>query len=297
MSEGLNKLKTIGAQKIHEKTHISTKHVQAILHESFEDINKLQFMGFVSILEREYNLKLDDLKSKGFKYFAELTPEPTENETVFVAPKKKKSYTKLYLFIVVLIFIAVALFSINSASLLDNQTQNIEIEDKKDSVIESAKKIMVVENNQSKKDDNISNDINKTVTPLVVKESKKKVLEPKKVEAKPEKEVKAEVKTKKAESLKTVKSSLVIKPKTKVWMGYIDLKTHKKHQTVFKNSFKFDTKKDWIIVFGHGYLNIDVDGKIKKYNTKSNLRFSYKNGKFKKIDLKEFRALNRGKTW
>lgn len=52
VNEGFEKLGTIGAQKINEKTHISKYHVQALLHNNFDDMTKIQFLGFVSILER-----------------------------------------------------------------------------------------------------------------------------------------------------------------------------------------------------------------------------------------------------
>ena len=51
MNEGFDKLKSIGAQKIHEATHIARAQIQALLHERSEDMNKSQFIGFISILE------------------------------------------------------------------------------------------------------------------------------------------------------------------------------------------------------------------------------------------------------
>jgi len=292
MSEGLNRLKTIGAQKIHETTHISKRHVQAILHESFEDISKIQFIGFLSILEREYNLELDDLKSKGLNYFEEFPQSSSRSETVFVTPKKEKSYTKLYLLFVIAIFIVVTIYSFLPSTIINKKSDFKELNNK---TIENAKKIMdnnlildtkkellVSENNNLKEKkvfENNSSEVVKAIDSLVIKKEIIAV----KIDEKPKE--------------KKVKSSLIIKPKNRVWMGYIDIKTNKKYQTVFKKRFTFDTKKDWIIVFGHGHINLEIDGKIKSFNTKSNLRFLYKDGKLTKIDLKEFKRLNRGKTW
>jgi len=282
MSEGLNKLKLIGAKKIYETTHISRQHVQAILHESFEDISKIQFVGFISILEREYNIKLDDLKSKGLAYFSESPQNSSRSKTVFVEPKREKSYTKLYILIVVAMFVGVTVFSFFPSKMIG---KNFNVKELNNNSINSAKKIMV-ETNNSIEDTNITNvsisDKNisikdENITKSVVVDKPVEVVEPK-IE-------------------KVVSHSLVIKPKNKVWMGYINIKTYKKHQTVFKNKFTFDTKKDWIIVFGHGHINVVVDGKLESFNTKSNLRFLYKDGKLTKIDLTEFQRLNRGKTW
>ena len=64
MSEDFEKLKKIGVQRIHEATHISRIHAQAILNCSFEDMTKIQLNGFISILQREYSLDLSDLRDK-----------------------------------------------------------------------------------------------------------------------------------------------------------------------------------------------------------------------------------------
>ena len=45
MSEGFDKLKDIGAQKIHESTHISRKYIQDILQEDFSGMNRIQFLA------------------------------------------------------------------------------------------------------------------------------------------------------------------------------------------------------------------------------------------------------------
>jgi hypothetical protein len=90
MSDGLNKLKSIGAQKIHEKTHIARHHVQAVIHETFDDMTKIQLLGFISILEREYSVDLSDLKIKVQDFFSVTIAEDEQNAKVFVSPKKEK---------------------------------------------------------------------------------------------------------------------------------------------------------------------------------------------------------------
>jgi len=292
MSEGLSKLKIIGAQKIHETTHISKQHVQAILHESFENISKIQFTGFISILEREYHLELDDLKSKGLNYFEEFPQTTSRSETVFVTPKKEKNYTKLYLLFVIAIFVAVTVYSFLPSTIINKNSDLKELNNKiienakkivdKNLILDAKKELLISENNNSKEEKVLENNTSNVVKAIESVVIKKEIIAVK-VDEKPKE--------------KKVKSSLIIKPKNRVWMGYIDIKTNKKYQTVFKNRFTFDTKKDWIIVFGHGHINLEIDGKIKSFNTKSNLRFLYKNNKLTKIDLKEFKRLNRGKTW
>jgi hypothetical protein len=81
MSEGLEQLKALGAQKVHEDTHISRKNVEGIFNKSFEGMNQVQFAGFISILEREYGFDLSELK-RDFQTCWEAQHGAVEEETL-----------------------------------------------------------------------------------------------------------------------------------------------------------------------------------------------------------------------
>ena len=280
MSEGLQKLQDIGAQKIHERTHISREHIQALLHGSFDDFSKIQFLGFLSILEREYEINLDDVKADGTKYFDE--KKPSHNAGVFVVAKRTKSYKKRYIFIVILIvLIAIGYTMYLSSQKVDlNNIDNTSIENATTNI-------------------EVNNDVN-TTTPITdeVAEDTNQTLEPQLLEPQLKDDEEPVVKKEEVqkEEKKVVKSFKIF-PKSKLWMGYMDLSTHKKYQKLFKKEFDLDPEKDWLLSLGHGYVNFEIDGKIKKFSTKKNMRFIYKNNELKKISLKEFKRLNRGNRW
>ena len=257
---GFEKLKEIGAQKIHEQTHIARGHVQALLHETFDDMTKIQFLGFISILEREYGVKLDALKSKGLEYFQDIT-HTTEDNKVFITPKKKKNYSTLYIAVAAAMFVGVAIFTLNLST--DKSKKNSQLDNR---AIESAKKnIEPVQVGVS--DANIS----------AIKEP--------------------EVKSEPIKEMEIVAKSLKILPKTKLWMGYIDLETHKKSQKLFTDELVLDPSKEWLMSLGHGYVTIEIDGIAQEFNDKMNIRLLYKDGELRKIKYKEFKRLNRGKEW
>ena len=108
MSNDFTTLKEIGAQKIHEQTHIPKKHVDAILDKKFHNMNKIQFLGFISILEREFSLKLGELKEVSSEYFVDNTEDMTSSEKLFIASKKRNLYAKYYILLAILILIIVA---------------------------------------------------------------------------------------------------------------------------------------------------------------------------------------------
>ncbi|WP_428738832.1 hypothetical protein [Sulfurimonas sp.] len=265
MNEGLEKLRVIGTQKIYERTHIPTRHVQAILHESYDGLNKVQFIGFVSILEREYGLDLNSVKLKGINYFDDHEQEE-EDESIFIQTKPKTNRNGIYIIISVVIFLVV-LFSFYGESKSSEKpvvTENEIIQKVKEKVVEE-----VNETNSTEVVETNSSEINATdiveEQPLVQEE--------------------------------VVEKSFVIKTKKKLWIGYIELETNKKRQTIFSKEFTLDPNKDWLITLGHGYVDFEVSGKEYNYTTQEGLKFLYKDGELKKISLLEFKRLNRGYAW
>ncbi|WP_455757041.1 hypothetical protein [Sulfurimonas sp.] len=280
MNDGLNVLKDLGAQRIHNDTHISKEYVQAIIHENFDGLNSVQFVGFISILEREYNVDLSELKAKGILYFEEITPISTEPKKVFVAPKRKKSYANVYIFLGAIIFLSFVYYTF---IYLSSVTPNIEKID--NTKIENAQNNMrpVLElKNNVKFDD--KNETNSTQEKIVVKEnSNEKNIEP---------ELKTEAKT-----IIPNERSLKIVPKNKVWAGYIEIETNKKYQKIFTEEHAIDTTKNWILLFGAGTVKLEVNGKLETFTSARNIRLKYLDGILSKISVEEFKSLNKGNKW
>ena len=268
-SEGLKKLKDLGAQKIYEQTHIPVEHVQAILHGSFDGLTKIHFVGFLSILQREYNVDLSQLKQAGIAYYEEKMPaQETTEDGIFIAPKKRKKFTILYIIIVIFLFLAALFYTIeyaNKANTTNNNTQ----------IIEDGKKnvnCVKTDVNGSITDKNSSMDENTTLKSIAKIPSTPKVQ-------------------------KSIQKSFKIIARSKVWLGYIDEKTNQKNQKTFLGEFDLDPNKAWLLIFGHGYIDTITDGEKKKFNSKKTLRLLYKDSKVTKLTLDEFKKLNRGNAW
>jgi len=276
MSEALEKLQSIGAQKIHEKTHIPVEHIKAILNTNYETLSKVQFLGFVSILERDYALDLSELRLAGVKFFEEKRTKSL-NDGVFMPPPKKKKHTSFY---ILLAFVAIVfLVFINF-----DTSEEIEETPKVDStlIMDVHKKIetaTVTEENLTQTDANLSTEeVNASqsdanLTSVNENEAQRVV----------EKEPKSD--------------SLKILAKKKLWFGYIDLDAGKNYQKVFAGEFELDTKKNWLLFFGHRFAQIELNGELVAFDAQKYARFLYKDGVLKPIDIEEFKRLNKGKEW
>jgi len=258
VSEELDFLRELGAQKIYEDTHISLKHVQSVIHESFEGLTKVQFLGFLSILEREYNKDLSILKEKGLAYFEDEPMKEVSTRSVFVEPARAKSPTPIYIIVALFVFIVVAYFTIGT----DSSTPDaVKIDN---SAIVNAQKNI----NSTAYESNTS-DENETI-PLVVVEEEKAIVPP---------------------------ASLKIIAKSKLWVGYIDRTEDIKKQTIIKESLELDPSKEWLLSLGHGHVDIAINGELQEFRSPNNIRFLYKNGELKKLTFKEFKVLNEGRVW
>lgn len=283
MSQELKKLKNLGAQKIHEDTHIAFAHVQSVIHESFEDLEKIQFIGFISILEREYSINLSSLKEKGLVYFSEKSEREHPNTKIFVSPKKSKNFTWFYVSISILIFIFAVYYTTTQSAIEENENKidNSAIENATTKIIPKLEKyeqeeqtaVVVSEIHSEKKE-----------TPIIKKVPKIEVVS------------KAEVTTK----IKVTDEAkeLIITPKSRVWIGYINKKTGKKRQTVTRNKIVLDASQTWLLSLGHTHVKIKIDDKnVKVHSSNKSMRFIYKNKILKSLTANEFKKLNKGRIW
>lgn len=275
MNDNLNVLKELGVQKIHNDTHISKEHIQEILHETFDGLNAVQFTGFISILEREYNIDLNELKSKGLSYFDDIEPISIEDQKLFIGSKKQSNHASTYVLFGVLIFVSLMYYKF---SYLDPNTSRVETVDntKIEKVTKNIKPVLEIKNSVIAIDTNSSDSTVKNTLVLKTPVQNKTI-----------------TKEKVIEKIRTLK----LFPKNKVWLGYIDLKTNQKYQKVHRTEFSMDTTKDWLLLFGAGNIKLEVNGEIKRFASEQNMRFKYVDGVFTKISVTEFKSLNKGRKW
>lgn len=270
MSNGFEKLKSIGVQKIHEATHIARSHIQAMLQENFEDMNTVQLAGFISILEREYSVDLSELKNKAKEYFKNNSQSVKKAKAahVFLAHKRKRKLALIYIIAGVTLLVLFAIFIISSS---DDEIPTVD-----NTVIESAQSnisVVTIEQNSTTADENSTfADENSTLN----KEEKIEVPSPEAVIETP---------------------SFKIMPNSQVWMGYIDLATGKRDQKTFSGELLLDPAKEWLLFIGHGQMSVEINGVTTSFNNKNSMRFLYKNSELKEVDSKEFKNLNSGKAW
>ncbi len=285
MSDALEKLKNLGAQRIYEDVYIPIRYVQDILDERYEGFSRMQFFGFISIIEKNYNIDLQEIKSHAIEYYdTQVTTQPLANAGIFVTPLKQKNFTIFYIVVALFIFLVALYYTFNIT----------------DKVNSTATATVLMQTKQSKTNASIVDEANSTNTSVAqikpaLKQTVKKVITPqiKKIST-----VLPEVKTPEREQNLTKKvDTLEILPRSRVWLGYINMLTNKKYQKTFSNELDLNASKEWLFIFGHGYIDMIVNGVKRHFNDRHTLRLHYKDGNLTKISIGEFKKLNRGRKW
>jgi len=251
-------LEDIGSQAIYERTHISRNTIEAIIAKEFDSISRVQFNGFVAIIEREFQIDLRELKIE-YNLSHEIEVEVEEKELAPVI--KKESHLKKYI-ILTFVFIGITAFFLLKDSNMMLNKESVELNN---SHIELAK-----ENLELAK-------VSSSSRAVVVYEQKLQS------SSSVEKRKKIEI--------------LYVHPKSNLWIGIVDLDTKKKRQFTTKEPIELNASKSYLISLGHGYVSFELDGEEFDYKEKSNIRFFYEPYSIKKISRQEFKKRNQGKNW
>ncbi len=264
MSDILDSIKAYDIQTLQYRTKIAPQYIKALLERDFSKFSKVQFLGFVSILEREFGLNLDSYREEFLQFSGakqEQTPEVEEFRVKKESISDKNSKKLLLIALIAAIIASFGLYKFLSSS-------------------------------APKKSDVVLDD-------TLMKEAKAKIeIKKQNIIDKKAKESVKELNTTVVKDVdKVIQHTITILPKRRLWVGFIDMKSGKKTQDVIDSPYELNASKSWLIVFGHGYLNIQYDKELFKYSSRKKLWFMYEDGKLQKIDRAEFKRNNGAKAW
>jgi len=267
---------------ISEKTRISELDLQILKDKEFDKIDKSKGLGFIKIIEREYLVDLSKLKNELIAYLKE--HNKTQNTEFFIAPPPKKKNNKIVAVFLLLLIIVAGIFYMmyfrNEHKIIINtngykatpaikearRLTNIELNETNESNETNVTNINVLDTNESNESNNtdkfLSKEQNKTV---VIKQEK------------------------------TIDNNLTIEPKTRLWVGEIDLSTHKKRSYTKDSNISIPINDNALIVTGHGYFKLFYKDKKFDFSRKSPIRFFIKDDNISQITKDEFIKLNKGK--
>ena len=307
MDNDIKVLEKIGLQEVCKRTHIEVKQLEYMINNQYDKLNKVNTLGFVKILSREYKLDFTDWLEGFHDYWAESKAEEDSNkEKIFIRAKSERSYKKAVWSFLFIASIA-GLFGLFSIFKLEIDFDVMSFLDKaksdtiQTSAFQSAPVVQeaatslgvkveerVIETNSSNStvqavvvsiDENLtrkieSNDTNATNIPLSILPESNTIL------------------------VKTLpKNSAIIAPSRRIWVGIINLETFARKESLNDQNMTIDLTKRQIIKTGNGFFKLSYDGSIEDFAEQGSTRFLVENGTMKKISEEKYIELNRGKNW
>jgi len=293
--DGFEKLTELGSKKIASATHISVGHVDNILSKEFEQFSKPQFFGFISILEREYKVDLSSLKQE---YLFSIAEEKMAHDANFELNDRSSRLfdnKKVLYAITSAIVILLAIIFISFIDFASPKEQKVEINN---TAIDQAKKNLNLKTA-------VVADVDEPIADNVVESAEfgQDTLEDNATALASEQVSKGngKVQQKNTQAVlstePTMPLHLRIIPHGKLWLGIIDTESHKRRVEIITKPLVLDAEKEWLILTGYGYLDMECGDTTKKYTENDKLLFLYEHGVCQQIDQAEFKARNKGKLW
>lgn len=322
--DAISQLKEIGLKEVSNKTFINLENLTALLEKDFTKLNRTKALGFIQILQREFNVDLNDLKLE-YLQFDKTHIKPKDNYQKIVEIDNDEEKSKKFLVYILLGFAALVVGYLFFSQSVDSE--NVTSVDlnvvRNDMVTQEAKESLLVLDEVYEEETNNSEevDLNKVVQEmfktvernesnetLVSESNESKIIAPVSEEnvfldtsiiavedravAKPLEEKEKLVIPQKPKKIIEVKNEnrggLYIKPTKKAWVGVIFLDSMKKKDFLIRRTLQLDAKKDQIILVGHKYFKIFNKQLEQGFNSRKKVMFLYKDGDLREISKREY---------
>lgn len=328
MEEAIEKLKSIGHGEINQKTHIASNKILYILNRDYERFDKTTAIGFIRILEREYNVDLSEWVKEFEAYIvahgkAEEAPLLETNLVdVQVSRAGKKGGAGRFFWSVVLLGAlgggGYYLYQYHFEEIvklwpIKKEEKSIEpILSNANESIQTARILTGEAPLELGITPKIETPIDESTTAPLEPALKAAIDEAKKVDvsntlesqssALPLLEANVTRSTLASEPENTpalmAPKEVIFQVKNKVWLGIVYLDKKEKVAETVSGQYKLNPNRSQLIITGHGMLEVKVDGRVESYNSGAPMRFRYTPEEgLSVITLEEFKAQNGGKEW
>lgn len=300
MDKDIKILEKIGLQEVCRKTHIEVKQLEYMINNQFDKLNKINTLGFVKILSREYKLDLSDWLEGFYDYWADhKAEEESKKNKIFIRANSDRSYKKLAWFFLLMMFIA-GLFAVVSIFKIDIDLESLLEKTKFETQIAGYQSAPVVQEAAKslgvKVEERVieTNGTNTTVEAVIVNIDDNAT---QRIESNESNSSFNKVEEKNATISTISKNKAMILPKRKIWVGSISLDNFSRQITSDDKNLTIDLTKKQLIKTGNGYFILSYDGTDEDFTEQGSTRFLVENGTIKKISEESFIALNKGKNW
>lgn len=324
LEKALGDLKSqYGIQGIHERTYIAVFKIEAILNKDYEQFDRTTAIGFIRILEREYNLNLsawiedydDYCQAHGLLKTDEYDTTFTDVNVKIDHYEKRASPKWLNMAIGIIVLLVIGgylafnyLDTDNALSILDSNTTKQSPSETNATETESG-------DDENEGEETTNEETNQTennaTAPTTAKDANSTAATAPAaaaapaVAAAPAATTSAPTTTSKpAETNATTKTQTLTFnvgddiAGRQLWVGVLYVNNKRRVHQIVTNELNLNVKEPMLFVTGHGRFSVGVDGNLQKLNYAAPIYLYYAPGEgVRVVSEAEFRELNGGRGW
>ena len=325
-------VKKDGIESIASKTNISEVNLEYLLEENFEKLNRVRALGFLLILEREYkDIDVSELREKIKAYYDENGPEDDKVAMVALDANEGGGFSFFKLFVLLALLAGgyylykegkfdsflqksadkkdffddkkalesnVSDESANKVVVGKSKSESVTIETPKVEQADSEKKTKEEKKAVQQLIATSSVEENKSIE-VVVKEVSKEFLQQEEESTTTALKEANEATDDNVVSANSQISTITINPtRGMLWFGFINIDTKKRREFMKEVSTPFNINDGrWLLVTGHGYLNIASDSQTLEIADNKKHYFYIDSNEIREVSKREFRELNGRRGW
>lgn len=319
----VDRLRLMDPYEVHSKTYITPKILRQLLDGEYEKFDsKTNAIGLVKVLERELGLDLTELKREIERFFndpinqeliqrrqrermrriTDIERGQTHQASSPFATILKILVTIIILFIVADIYIvyfahkqnlpAFALFSAKDAqkSVVDSSHDASALPLQKDSTKTEQKESLQQSSDTTNTDKSLQIATSKPQTQAEQAQSDAASHQPLKAAG-------IQEENSSTQTAATTPYTIILQPTKKVWIGVIYLDNGQKRMLTTQEPFEINLSRDQLIVTGHGFFDLLMDGKKQHFSSATTQRLLIKDGQLQFVDKETFKKYNKGRNW
>lgn len=309
-----------GIQGIHERTYIAVFKIEAILNKDYEQFDRTTAIGFIRILEREYNLNLgawiedydDYCQAHGLLKTDEYDTTFTDVNVKIDHYEKRASPKWLNMAIGIIVLLVIGgylafnyLDTDNALAILDSNTT-------KQSPSELNATDAEVGDDESEGEEATSEETNATESNATAPKTAKDANSTAATTPAATTPAAAVAATTPAPSAtpKPAETNATAKTQTltfnvgddiagrQLWVGVLYVNNKRRVHQIVTNELNLQVKEPMLFVTGHGRFNVGVDGNLQKLNYAAPIYLYYAPGEGVRVVTEaEFREINGGRGW
>jgi hypothetical protein len=159
--EGIELLKEIGLKEVSNKTFINLENLTALIEKDFKKLNRTKALGFIQILQREFQVDLQDLKEESIEFYnRRRKPKEAPTKVAMIDRDDEEKPKKILTYILLAIAAGVGAYLLFAGDSDPKQVDTMDLNVVKNEVItQEAKESLLALDERYEKEINDSEDV------------------------------------------------------------------------------------------------------------------------------------------